>query len=327
MAVTRVTDIIVPEVFYNYIINETPEKSALFRSGIIQTDPRIVVPDGGDTVNMPFFNDLDGDPEAIQSNHALTPANIDTGKDVARVLLFGKAWSSEDLAAELAGADPMTAIANRVLAYWDRQYQKILLKILDGVFADNATNDNGDLIHDISIDAGATATAANKISAEAILDAAQLLGDAKDKFTAIAMHSVVHTALQKQGLIDFIPDHEANVGWGTYLDKSVIVDDGLPVADGATSGKKYTTYLFAGGAVGYAEGTPKVPVETDRNTLKGEDILIHRRKFIMHPRGIKWTEGDVADEMPTLAELAKAANWDRVYDKKKIRVVKIVTNG
>ena len=29
---------------------------------------------------MPFFNDLDGDPEPIQSDHALTPAKIDTGK-------------------------------------------------------------------------------------------------------------------------------------------------------------------------------------------------------------------------------------------------------
>lgn len=327
MTVTRVADIIIPEVFNPYVINTTVEKSALFRSGIVAPVPGLVVPSGGDTINMPFFNDLDGDPEAIQSDFALTPEKITTGKDVARILEFGKAWSSEDLAAELAGSDPMTAIGNRVADYWVRSYQKILLKVLDGVFSDNATNDAGDLINDIAIEDGANAAAANKISAEAILDTAQLLGDAKDKFTAIAMHSVIHTALQKLNLIDFTPDSEANVGFGTYMGKTIIVDDGLPVVAGGISGYKYTTYLFAQGAVGYAEGRPKVPTETDRNTLKGEDILINRRKFILHPRGFKWTETTVAGQMPTITELANATNWDRVYDKKKVRIVKLVTNG
>jgi len=328
MAVTRVSDIIIPAVFTPYVIERTTEKSALIRSGILGIEERVEVPKGGTLVHMPFFKDLDGDPEAIQSDHTLTPENISTGEDQARVMEFGKAWSSEDLAAELAGADPMRAIGDLVADYWVRQQQKILLRILDGVFADNETNDNGDLIHNIATDDGNNATDAKLISAEAILDACQLLGDAKDKFTAIAMHSKVHTRLQKLDLIDFKPDSEANVGWGTYLGKySIIVDDGLPVVRGTTSGYKYTTYIFAAGAVAYREGSPKVPTETDRNSLKGEDILVNRRKFIMHPRGIKWTETSVPGKMPTLTDLAKSDNWDRVYDKKQVRIVKLVTNG
>jgi len=327
MAVTRVSDIIIPAVFTPYVIERTMEKSALIRSGIIGIEERVEVPKGGTLVQMPFFKDLDGDPEAIQSDHTLRPESISTGNDQARVMEFGKAWSSEDLAAELAGADPMRAIGDLVADYWVRQQQKILLKILDGVFADNATNDNGDLIHNIARDDGNNATDANLISAEAILDACQLLGDAKDKFTAIAMHSKVHTRLQKLDLIDFKRDSEANVGWGKYLGKySIIVDDGLPAEQG-TSGYKYTTYIFAAGAVAYREGSPKVPTETDRNSLKGEDILVNRRKFIMHPRGIKWTEKIVTGQMPTLADLANYKNWDRVYDKKQVRIVKLVTNG
>jgi len=31
--------------------------------------------------------------------------------------------------------------------------------------------------------------------------------------------------------------------------------------------------------------------------------------------------------MPTYTELADATNWDRVYSPKKVRVVKMVTNG
>lgn len=100
MAVTRVQDVIIPEVFNRYTMNNTVEKTAIYRSGILQPVPGIVVPNGGDTINMPFWNDLEGDPEAIQSDFALTPEKITSGKDVARVFEYGKAWSSEDLAAE-----------------------------------------------------------------------------------------------------------------------------------------------------------------------------------------------------------------------------------
>ncbi|WP_234784187.1 hypothetical protein [Bacillus altitudinis] len=91
MAVTRVQDVIIPQIFNQYTMNNTVEQTAVYRSGIIQPVPNLDVPSGGDTVNMPFWNDLEGDPEAIQSDFALTPEKITSGKDVARVLEFGKA--------------------------------------------------------------------------------------------------------------------------------------------------------------------------------------------------------------------------------------------
>lgn len=326
MAATRVSDIIVPEVFNNYVIQETIKKSALIGAGIAQSDQRVTVPDGGDTVNLPLFNDLTGDPEAIQSDSTLTPDKIDTGKDVARILMFGKAWSSEDLAAELAGADPMKAIASKVANYWTIQEQKIALAALDGVFADNDANDDGDLINDIANEDVDT-DEAEELDGDAILDSKQLLGDAKDKLTALAVHSQVHTNLQKKQLIQYDPEADADIGFGTYLGHSLVVDDEVPTEEADTSGTKYTSYLFARGAFGYEDGQPKTPTETDRNSLKGEDILINRKKFIMHPRGFAWQEGDVDGEMPTLTELADATNYDRVYPRKLARVVKIITNG
>jgi len=325
MAVTLVGDIIKPDVWVPYIINSTPEKSALFKSGIISTDPRISI-GAGDTVNMPFWNDLNGDAQAIQSDTALTINKITSGKDIARVLEFGNAWSAEDLAAELAGSDPMEAIAQRVLAYWDREYQKILIKALNGVFADNIANDGSDLVHDVAEDDVDTNGAIN-LDGDQILDAKQKLGDSKGNLTALAVHSQVHTNLQKKQLIQYDPENSADIGFGTYLGHTLVVDDNCPVNSAATSGFEYTSYLFGTGAVGYAETQPKTPVEDDRNSLKGQDILIHRRKFLLHPRGFKWTEASVAGEMPTYAELANAVNWDRIYDPKKTRVVKIITNG
>jgi hypothetical protein len=320
---TRVSDVIIPEVFNPYVINTIEEKSALVRSGIMGRVPNVSVPNGGDSVNMPFWNDLEGDPQAIQSDMALDVQKINSGKDVARIFTFGQAWSSEDLAAELAGSDPMQAIASRVSEYWTRAQQKMLFAQLDGVFADNAANDDGDLILDVAKEDGSGEVA----SGEVFIDGAQLLGDAKGKFTAIAVHSRVHANLQKQQLVEYFPENDIDIGFGTYQGKTLIVDDGLLVLDGSTSGKKYTSYLFAQGAVGYEVGSPKTPTETDRNSLKGEDILINRQRFIMHTRGFKWTEGAVQGQMPTLAEMKEAANYDRVFDKKKVRAVKLVTNG
>lgn len=323
MAVTRVSDIIIPEVFTPYVINETVEKSALFKSGIIGQVPNLTIPNGGDTINMPFFNDLEGDPQAIQSDSAIVPQKISTGKDVARIFTFGQGWSSEDLAAELAGSDPMGAIGSRVSNYWERAFQRILVASANGVFADNKTNDAGDLILDVSDESGT----GEQASGDVFIEGAQLLGDAKDKFNALAMHSQVHSNLQKKQLIEYLPEADIDVGFGTYNGKTIVVDDGVPVAAGTTSGKKYTTYLFAAGAFGYEEGLPKTPTETARNAAKGEDLLFNRRRFVIHPRGFKWTEGAVVGEMPTIAEMENGANYDRIYDKKKTRIVKIITNG
>src|SRR6056297_1062802 len=114
MAITLLSDIIVPEVFNAYMAQNSTEKTRLVRSGIAQAVPGVTVPDGGETVNMPFWNDLDGTPQAIQSGTEITASKLTSGKDVARVLTFANGWGAEDLAAETAGSDPMIRIADRV---------------------------------------------------------------------------------------------------------------------------------------------------------------------------------------------------------------------
>ena len=70
-----------------------------------------------------------------------------------------------------------------------------------------------------------------------------------------------------------------------------------------------------------------MPSETDRDSLAGEDILVTRSHFLMHPRGIKFTGASVAGSSPTNAELEAAANWSRVYERGSCRIAAIHTNG
>lgn len=309
MAATKISNIIVPEVFNPYVIQETVRLDAFVQAGIIANDPALdaLASSGGTILNMPFWNDLDGDSEELSDSGSLTVNAITAGQDRARLHMRGKAWGVNDLAKALSGDDPMGVIASKVAKYWVGERSKMLFKSLAGIETTAAAN-----VHDISALTGG----AEIISVTSALDAKQKLGDNASKLTGIAMHSAVYTKLQKNNEIDFVADSQTLVQIPTYLGYRVIVDDQCPVNAGV-----YTTYLFGQGAFGLGNGGAPVPTETDRDSLAGEDVLINRQHFLLHPRGIKWTETAVVGKTPTFAEIATATNWSKVYDNKNIRIV------
>lgn len=320
MAVTKLADIIVPEVFTPYTIQRTMELSALVNSGVVANDAAFnaLASGGAEMVSMPYWTDLTGNSVTIIEDATLTPANIGSAKDVARIQGRAKAWGANGLTALLSGSDPLAAIGDLVAAFWARDMQDTLLATLAGVFS-IATM--AALTSDIS---GEALAEDNLIGPDTVINACQLLGDAKSQLTAIMMHSAVEAYLAKEQFLVY----ETAVGGGTdrvatYLGKRVIVDDGMPYDSGT---KIATSYIFGPGAIALGNGSnPRiVPTEVQRAVLSaaGEDYLINRKLFVLHPRGIKWLEGDCAASFPTDVELAAAANWLRVYEAKAIRVVK-----
>ena len=333
---TRLTDVIIPEVFYPYMMKRTKEKSAIFQSGIMRPDDSMsaFLGGGGRTVNVPFWKDLDNTESGVANDNpgsTATPGKIDSGKDIAARQIRTRGWAAAKLSAELAGDDPMSRIAERVSDYWVRQYQRILVSTLTGVFADNVANDSNDMVNDIGTDDAGAAVAAELVGADAILDTAQTMGDASDDLDTLIMHSVVYTRLAKLNLIDFIPDARGEVNFPTYLGYRVIKDDGV-YAEAGDNRTKYWTYLVGRGAMAWADVPVATPVEVDRLPAQGNgmgvDQLWTRQQYIMHPYGIAWQDSSVAGEFPTNAELEAAANWDRVYaERKQIPISALVTNG
>ena len=310
---TIISDVIVPEVFNPYVIQRTAELSAFYQSGIIARNPELdrLASSGGKLINMPFWEDLTGDDEVISDTEALTVGKITASQDVAALLARGRAWSVNDLAKALSGDDPMAAIGDLVADYWARRFQAILIKTLDGIFGNTATG-MGTNKHDISSETGDAAV----IDAKTAVDAIYKLGDNADKLTGFAMHSATVAKLTKDDLIETIPPSEGKPAVRTFLGKPVVVDDSLPNADGV-----YTTYIFGAGAFGWGEGGAPVPVETARDALAGDDILVHRRHFILHPRGVAFQNASVAGATPSNTELANYQNWKRVYEPKNVRIV------
>jgi hypothetical protein len=321
---TLIENVIVPEVFNPYVIQRTAELSAFYQSGIIARTPALdtLARSGGRLLNMPFWEDLTGDDEVLSDTTALTPGKIEAEQDVAALLMRGKAWSVNDLAKALSGDDPMAAIGDLVAGYWARRFNAILIKTLSGIFGNSAT-EMDDNIHDIT---SQTAVAdADVISAATAVDAIYKLGDSANKLTGFAMHSATVAKLAKDNLIEYIKPSEGDPEVPYFLGKRVVVDDSLP-----KSGGTYTTYIFGEGAFGWGEGAAPVPTETGRDILAGDDILVHRRHFILHPRGVAFQDDQVSGSSPSNTELADYRNWLRVYESKNVRIVqfkhKLVTS-
>jgi len=316
---TQISDLIQNPMFLDYFQRDMLEQSKLLKSGIAATDPLIAARCAaagvtGKTVDMPFFNSLDGasDDEVLAENTALTPDKIDASKDVAVVVRRGKAFAVTDLAKDLSGEDPMAAISNHLAGYWDKMVQKRLMKVLDGVFGRNVANDSSSLVLDLS---------ANTMGKSDIMLGAQLLGDRKQELTGIIMNSAVETYLA--GLdtnASLYRASDAAAVLPKYNGRDVVVDDNCPY--NASTGVT-TIYLFGRGAVALNDVPEAVPFETDREKLKGNDILISRRADICHVRGYKWT-GIPAGVTPTNNELGTASNWAKVYNAKEIRCVKLI---
>jgi len=323
--------VVVPSVFVPYVTERMYEKSNLVRSGIVIRDPRMdeLARRGGKLINIPFWKALSGDDEVIGSGTGATDSDLtvtamDTGKEIAPLFTRGKAWGAEDVAKALAGSDPMRALADMIAEWWNIKEQALLVSILKGVYADNVANDSSDLVHDIS---SSTATGpSTSIDADAVIDATALLGDSSLELTAMAVHSKIYACMQKQNLITFEPTSAQDIGFGTYLGKTLIVDDSLPKTSTAST-SRYTSVLFKPGAFARGEGQAPVPIETDRDSLAGVDILIHRRHFVLHPRGFQFTASPSAIT-PTNTECEAATAWDRVASSvKNVGVVFLRTNA
>lgn len=315
----------IPQLFLAYQQEEIQDRNALVTSGLMVTNDAIQseFAKGGKTIDLPFFGDLTGDSQILDDTTGLIADSLTGDVQTGVRNVRGKAWKSSDLAGELAGSDPMQAIARRTGQYWVRDMQKTLVSTLKGMFVSG-----GPLATSHAVGGNST-----QLTQSAMVSGIAKLGDAGQELTGIVMRSPVYYALMNLDLI--VPASSTSqldtrlsaqrLELGTYLGRPVFVDDTLPVDVGAGTGGTdvHHTYFFGPGAFAYATAPAKTPVETDRDSLKGIDYLINRTHYMIHPNGISWV-GNAAGNSPTNAELATGANWDKVFtDNRNIRVTQL----
>lgn len=366
--ITQIDDVIVPEVFTPYVQQLTEQKARLIQSGAVARNPLMdnLLGGGGLTFNVPSWRDLDDDDDnvstdAIADRIALTgagggtfadgttlaalfgndstPNDTSADQEIAVRLSRNNSWNTSDLAAALAGSDPADSIATRVAFYWTRRLQAAFIATWQGVSKDNAANDTGDYVNDIT---GASFTdGVTNFSAEAYLDAKVTMGDSMEDLSLVMVHSIVYNRMQKNNLIDFIPDARGEVQIPTFLGAEVIVDDGMPngtsaVLEDGTAGAAgvYETWLFGAGATQFGVSAPKVPTEVERQASAGNgggsETLHSRVEWSLHPVGHAFSAASPANGGPSNAattnNLNIATSWDRVYpERKQIKFARLVT--
>lgn len=320
MPATRIADIFVGDYYQTLDPVNSPEKTAVYQSGIVTKNPALsdIANNGQGTSTISYWQDLDANEEANVStddpDQKGKVGKASQGKMQARTLYLNKPYGVSDLTTELANSEPMQHIRNRYGKYWERQWQRYLLGAARGVIASNLANNSGDMV----IDAGAAMTAT------AMQDAAFTAGDAADQFAAIGVHSVVMKQMVQKDLIEYVKDSQGNIILTTYLGKPIFMDDGLTYG-----AKQYLSMFFGTGAFGYGEGTPTNPAEVQRDALGGNgggsEIIVERKTYILQPAGFSWKGEEDPNKTPTIAQYANAANWERVFDRKLVPFAAVIS--
>lgn len=332
MAASTIANIIQPETFAPYVAERSLTNWVLFQTGAVVSDPALdaMAQEGGYTVQLPNWSDLSGASEVLNDDgSALTVNAITAAKQIARKIERGKAFGASDLSAQRSGDDPLGFAANRVGRYWSGQFETMAIYSATGVFLDNV-NDSSDLIYDCSSTTSGTKAAANKFCKSTLPLALTKAGDQMKEYSIIWTHSAAFADMISEELIDTVRITDENIDTdipryaGKYM---VVVDDNLPSeTDGTTGYTNYTSYILKPGAFMFAEARCDMPIEIQREGLKSETYLITRRNVILHPVGFSFISGSVSGKSATNAELALAANWNRVWSKGNTGLIKVVHN-
>ena len=336
MATLR-SDIIIPEIFTPYLIEETTKRDAFLASGVVQPMAELnATEDGGDYINVPFYAaNLASTFEVLTDSSSLTPGKITADKQRAAVVHRGNAFESRDLAAMAAGSDPMAAIGQKLASYIANERQKDLLSCCAGVFG--AVGDtSGAAFAGLAVDGGSGDTPTD-LGPRQIVKAKSLLGDQGEKLSTIVLHPNVYYSLMERRAIDFIYDDNGaadtaasqgstanafgQVQVPTFMGLRVLVSSDVQTA-GSGSSTEYASYLFTPGAFGSGEQMA-LRTERDRDILAKSDALSFDLHYVYHPMGTRFAEVP----NPTPAQLATVGNWTKVYETNNIGIARITSTS
>lgn len=318
--ITKLLDAITPEQYTQYTNTRAEKHSAFIQSGILVPTPTLdqMIISGGKLVNMPEWSQTSLTDQVLQEDTALETGKTSAKSQIAPVLYRGTGAAYTDLAAIVAGSNPVTQILNDFADYTLRSDQEIMQSIIKALFAKGTGVSKGALTDTHVSDQSVAQNPV--ICPEMVIDARSILGTSRSKLTIIAMHSKVKAELEKQNTQTkhYIPASESKAGFDTYLGMRVVEDDSLLPIDGV-----YETYLYAAGSFGRNTATPAdmVTYEPDRDKAKGNNMLYVRRARVIHPFGLKFKSEQVSGLTPTNVDLALAKNWEKVHETKKIGLI------
>lgn len=322
------------EIFAEHWLDE-PDlvTNAMLTSGALAEDAYIgsLISTGSNVYTIPFYGLLPDDADDNydgQNDITLTTMGASHQTGVVYGRMHG--FYADQFVQDFTTAHPMAAIAARTAKYWQNKAHARIIGITDAVLSLSAMSD-----HVVTVD---------ELTPNTLSEATQkVFGANKGQIRLAIMHSAVAQVFENMQRVDYLKHTDAN-GVTRELDVyqvngiTVIIDDGVPATAASGDDKaKYTTYLFAEGALRHASAPVTMPVELGRDpkTRGGVDELYMRFRETYHPNGFSFalpTTGTGANKKPVVSptdeQLGTAANWSLAYgDHKAIPFMKLVSPG
>lgn len=332
MALTQISDLIVPGIFAPYVMQVANDTNALVQAGFVVPSPALndKLAGGGSVFSFPSFASVDEAGTAANAStdasaSPATPEKISGESEQVVRIERNRHFSSADLAASLAGADPLAMLGSNLARAVNQWRTASLVNQLAGIVNETRMASS---VNTVGVEVLANQTTDTKFSAGALIDTLEAWSDkALDAPTAIVMHPDMYRRLMKANLITSIPSSAQNLGFGTYLGFSCIVDAKVGKRAGTTDGTVYTVYLIKAGAIQMGTGMARVPVAVARDELAadggGIETLSIRDQFAMHVVGTSFV---ASSNNPTDTVLATASSWAIRYPAKAVGVCALVCN-
>jgi hypothetical protein len=241
----------------------------------------------------------------------------------------------------------MGAIGAKVADYIANQQQKDLIACLNGVFGTVGTDNSSAAFAALSIDGGGSGE--TNLGPRQIAAAEAILNEDADRLGAIVMHPLVYADLKERKAIDFVTASDArvtassiaagsitalnafggsvaaayaaNVSVPFYMGMRVIRSKDVPTS-GTTPNRKFACFVMAPGAVGTGQQAA-LRSEVDRDILAKSDAMSVDWHNVYHPLGARY----IGAANPTAADLATAANWQKVFETENIGIVRITVTS
>lgn len=319
---THLSDMIIPEVFGNYVLNTALKTNRFVQSGILTPDPDLGprLLDAGTKITVPFINDLSGDPDNWTDTDDIQVNQLTSGKQLGLKFYQTKAFGYTSLSQMISGAPIQTTIGNRFASFWTRADEKMLLAVLNGVMGVNKVKNTK------FYDATTKTPTDAAFSAKGFIAAIGLMGDLQDtSLGAIAVNSATYSMMKMQNLIETIQPQNGALPFEAYNGLRIVLDDDIPVD--LTNKQKPTTtsYIFAPGAVRYSSILASTETKYDPIKEGGTDIIVQKRIGTIHVAGtsVKSSFAPAKSTFPTMAEFEKPTTWEVVdgIDPRTIGVV------
>lgn len=332
--ITKVSDIIVPQIFIAAIAEKSVRDLRLLKSGVaVKTTEYDQIASGlGTSANLNYFGPASVDDEAQVEDTDVTISKVAGKTQVVPILNRQFSLGSTALAQFLGTLDPVGYITSQISQIRSENRENTMIAIMQGVIASTAF---APIVTDLTNPTGTGAS----LSLDGIIQATGKVGVLRGKFQnggVLFIHPDVETSLLLADLIDTAKDSAGVTSFNTFAGLKVITSDapGMKTAVAGVEGKYvYTSIIFAPGAIAYGEKPQTTGIDLaslnyvediDKNNYK----IVDRTRFLIAPSGASWksTNAAPAGSSYTNAEL-KAGAWDLVVDYRNLPYVAVKTNG